>query len=273
MPPGHGVHTPAPARLYVPPPHIAAVALVLPDTHAYPAVQLPEHMLSTAPAEPHVPAVHGPEHADDVTPAVDPKRPAGHGVQTTAPARLYFPAPHIAAVALVLPDTHAYPALQLPLHAADASADVAPYSPAGHAVHTLALALEYHPGVHATAVTLVVPVAHAYPAKHGPTHWLVIWPDTLPYRPPLHSPLQLAVVRPVELPNVPAGHGLHTPAPARLYRPALHTAAVALVDPDTHACPALQLPVHMASTSPAAPHVPAVHGPEHADDVTPAVDP
>ncbi len=43
---------------------------------------------------------------------------------------------------------------------------------------------------------------------------------------------------------------MHVPAPAKLYRPAGHTAAVALVDPATHAYPALQLASHNAEVKP-----------------------
>ena len=44
------VHTPAPAKLYLPRGHVNAVALTEPSTHAYPAVHDPVHVASVSPA-------------------------------------------------------------------------------------------------------------------------------------------------------------------------------------------------------------------------------
>ncbi len=91
------VHTPAPAREYLPTGHSNAVALDDPLTHAYPAAQFPVHV-ATAIA------------------AVPPYRPAGHREHDPAPTRLYRPVGHVNAVAVVDPAAHAYPAEQLPVH-------------------------------------------------------------------------------------------------------------------------------------------------------------
>ena len=50
-----------------------------------------------------------------------------------------------------------------------------------------------------------------------------------------HSPLQLALGSADVAPYRPAGHAVHTPLPDTLYCPAAHAAAVAFVDPATHA--------------------------------------
>lgn len=68
--------------------------------------------------------------------------PAGQALHTQAPAREYCPAGHTAAVALMDPATHTYPALQLPVQAGVPVAGLAPYCPAAHAVHADAPALE-----------------------------------------------------------------------------------------------------------------------------------
>ena len=51
--------------------------------------------------EPKVPAGQRPEQAGVPTAPVDPYRPMGHGMQTHAPVRLYCPAGHMDAVAVV----------------------------------------------------------------------------------------------------------------------------------------------------------------------------
>jgi hypothetical protein len=169
------------------------------------------------------------------------KVPALQLVHTPAPPTLNLPSGHISADALVDPGTQKYPAVQLPLHAADGRPAAAPYVPAGHALHTPALPMLYRPAVHIAAVALVDPATQACPA--------------------LQLPLQPALDRPAVAPYVPAGHALHTPAPPTLYRPAAHIAAVALVDPATQAYPALQLPLHSTDVRPSvAPYVPAGHG-------------
>ncbi len=82
VPAGQSVHTPAPAREYLPAGHWLAVAVVEPTAHTYPAV-------------------HGPLHAAVDRPAVEPKVPAGQSVQTLAPVREYLPATHWVTVELV----------------------------------------------------------------------------------------------------------------------------------------------------------------------------
>jgi hypothetical protein len=97
-----------------------------------------------------------------VRPGVVPKRPAGHPVHAGAPPRLNCPAGHRAAVADVDPATHAYPAVQYPVHRAEARPVVAPYVPAGHLVHAAALAVLYCPTGH--TVGDPVPPEHWEPA-------------------------------------------------------------------------------------------------------------
>ena len=48
-----------------------------------------------------------------------------------------------------------------------------PYRPAGHGVHAADPAVLNVPTGHAYDVALVEPGPQAYPAKHGPLHWLV----------------------------------------------------------------------------------------------------
>jgi len=162
-------------------------------------------------------------------------------------------------VEFVLPDGHAYPAVQFPEHAGDVSPgvdpnvptghgavhaavprpDVVPYSPALQLVHDDAPDRLYVPAGHTDAVGLVDPATHAYPVLQLPEH------D--------------ADVRPADAPCKPAGHGVHRDAPDRLYVPAGHTDAVRLVDPATHAYPALQFPLQLADVRPAdAPYRPAL---------------
>ena len=69
---------------------------------------------------------------------------------------------------LVDPAGHAYPALQLPEHPADAIAAVLPYSPAVQLVQLPAPVRLYWPARHVTAVALVDPAGHAYPAAQFP---------------------------------------------------------------------------------------------------------
>ena len=89
------------------------------------------------------------------------------------------------------------PVKQPPLHDEHAAKDVAPGSEYGaddpHTAHTPRPPALYVPGWHSTAVELVDPAGHAYPAPHGPEH--------------------VAKGRPVAPPYVPAGHELHDPAP------------------------------------------------------------
>ncbi len=53
-----------------------------------------------------------------------------------------------------------------------------------------------------------------------------------------HVPLQLAFVRPATPPNVPGGHRVHPPAPARLYCPAGQSTKLLEEVPGGHAYPA-----------------------------------
>lgn len=67
--------------------------------------------------EPKVPAGQRPVQAGEPTAAVDPYRPMGHGMQTHAPVRLYCPAGHMDAVAVVDWEGQMKPAVQLPVQA------------------------------------------------------------------------------------------------------------------------------------------------------------
>ena len=70
--------------------------------------------------------------------------------------------------------------------------------------------------------------------------------------------MHAALDKPAVLPYRPALQLLQAPAPLKLYWPALHTEAVELVDPATHAYPAVHSPLHDALVSPdVAPNVPA----------------
>jgi hypothetical protein len=87
------------------------------------------------------------------------------------------------------PAGQALPALQVPEHAAATCAVAEPYRPAGQLVHTAAPASEYCPAGHTATVALVDRGPQAYPALHA------------------SGPLQKAVDRPVDEPNVPPGQG------------------------------------------------------------------
>ena len=139
---GHTEHRSAPGPLYVPMGHLTAVAEVLPAGHVYPAEQLPVQV-------------------DTFMTVVDPKDPAGQGVQAPAAAREYVPAAHQTDVAETLPAGHANPAVQLPEQVDVFKPVVDPKEPAGQGVHTEAPASEYVPALHFTVVELVLPAAHA----------------------------------------------------------------------------------------------------------------
>ena len=136
-----------------------------------------------------------------------------------APAKLYWPAGHGAAVALVEPVEHAYPAVHWPLHAAVPTAAVAPYRPAAHILHAPAPAKLYWPAGHAAAVELVDPAAHAYPAVQLPLHAGDVSPVVAPKVPAGHGPVQEEVVSAAVLPYRPAGQLAHAEAPRRLNVP------------------------------------------------------
>jgi hypothetical protein len=63
----------------------------------------------------------------------------------------------------------------------------------------------------------------------------LVSPVALPYRPAAHCPLHVATLRPAVAPYVPGGQSVHDADPGREYLPAGHRAAVADVDPATHA--------------------------------------
>jgi hypothetical protein len=94
----------------------------------------------------------------------------------------------------------------------------------------------------------------------SPEQVVSVSPLVSPKRPAGHKPLQLAVGREVALPNLPAEHRLHTPAPPKLYCPALHAAAVALVLPVGQAYPAVHVPLQEGYVRDVdAPHLPGLH--------------
>ncbi len=111
-----------------------------------------------------------PEQVDVFKLVVDPKDPAGQGVQAPAPAREYVPAPHLTDVALVLPAGQACPAMQLPEQAGEEAARDIPYVPAGHGLHSPAPAELYRPTGHTAAVAVMDPAGQAKPAEHAPVH-------------------------------------------------------------------------------------------------------
>ena len=130
---------------------------------------------------------------------------------------LYCPAGHTTAVALVDPGGHAYPAAQPPLHAADGRAPVDPKVPPGQATQAPNPGRLYVPATHATAVGLVEPAGHAYPALQLPVHAAAdVKPAVKLYRPAAHAPLHDAFVQASLSPNRPAGHALQLPAPPTL---------------------------------------------------------
>ena len=126
-PAGHTAQAPEPSGLYCPGPHPAATGLVEPRAHANPGEHVPLHVGEDRPGVlPKVPGGHGAEQVDEVKPCVAPYRPIAQGVQIPAPGREYLPAGHRDAVETVDPATHAYPAVQLPLHVATAMPGMEP---------------------------------------------------------------------------------------------------------------------------------------------------
>ncbi len=220
LPPGHGSHAPAPARLYVPAGHWTAVADVLPAGHAYPAVQFPLHADVDRPdAEPNVPAGQAAVQLALAIRGNAPYRPAAHKVHNPAPERLYRPAGH--GDSTVDPAGHAYPAVQFPLHADVFIAAVAPNCPTAQAVHVDAPALLNCPAAQVDTVAFVDLAGHVYPAVQFP----------------LHADVFIAAVAP----KSPAAQTVQTcwpeesiTKPAMLKVPAGHFDTVALVDPAGH---------------------------------------
>jgi hypothetical protein len=191
--------------------------------------------------------------------------PALQLVHTPAPPTLNFPTRHTTAVELVDPVTQKYPAVQLPLHAADGRPAVAPYVPAGHALHNPAPLKLYWPTTHITAVAFVDPATQACPALQLPLHPALDRPAVAPYVPAGHGAVQEADARAGVAPYRPALQFVHTPDPATLYLPVGHTDAVGDVDPATQKYPALQLPLQpavvMPDTPPYRPALQFVHTP------------
>ena len=267
VPAGHIEHDPDPDGANLPTGHWDAVADTDPATHAYPAEHSPLHPAVVRPVLlPYTPAGHCAVHDAFVRPDVDPYRPTAHALHTPAPALLYCPAGHTAAVALVDPAAHAYPATQLPEHPAVPSPAVDPYSPAAHGVHVPDPPTLYLPATQIEAVGLVDPAAHAYPALQFPLHAGVVRPEVAPYVPAGHAPVHPAVDSPDDAPYRPAAHTLHDPDPLKLYHPAPHTIAVAEVLPAGHAYPAVQFPEHdafgMPPTLPYRPAEQSTHTPD-----------
>ncbi len=92
-------------------------------------------------------------------------------MQVAAAAREYWPAAHCAAVGEVLPTAQAYPAVQLPEHAAEGKPVAAPYVPPGHRVHATA------------------PPRLNCPAAHASVHVALVSRAVDPYRPAAHCHL------------------------------------------------------------------------------------
>jgi hypothetical protein len=80
--------------------------------------------------------------------AVAPYSPGTQSVQAPAPASAYLPDGHWAAVEVVDPAGHAYPAAQFPVQVAVVSPAVDPNVPAGQSVQAPAPASEYLPATH-----------------------------------------------------------------------------------------------------------------------------
>jgi hypothetical protein len=144
--------------------------------------------------------------------------------------------PEQAAVAAPIAEPYV-PAGQTAVHDADDKPSVEPYSPALQSVQLSAPPTLYLPKGHMNAVEFTEPMPHLYPALHTPEH--------------------VALDNPVVEPYSPAAQLVHDPAPAKLYVPSEHMAAVELVDPAAQLYPAVHTPVHVAVMRPAlAPYVP-----------------
>jgi hypothetical protein len=193
--------------------------------------------------------------------------PAGHSVQTAAPAREYCPATHWVAVADVDPTGQEYPAVHAPLHVDDVRPADDPYDPAAHGpVQPDAATPTEDPkrpaghAVHAALAVLLlnVPMGHCVqadaPAKlNEPAGQADTVGEVDPagqVYPAVHWPEQAPDGRPVAAPKVPAGHSVQAPAPAREYCPATHWVAVAEVDPAGQAYPAVHAPLHVDDVRP-----------------------
>jgi hypothetical protein len=210
VPSGHTVHVKAPAMLYWPAGHITTEALVDPKGHLKPAGQTPVQL-------------------DVGMDEVLPYLPPGQSEHTAAPTRLYWPAGQVDAVALADPAGHAYPAVQAPLHTEDDRPATSPNLPPEQGMHDAADRLYWPAGQ--IEVLVVDPEGHAYPAVQTPLHIDDDKPAVPPNLPAGHS---VHDDKPAVPPNLPAGHSVHDDAADRLYCPAAHMSAVALVDPAGH---------------------------------------
>lgn len=119
------------------------------------------------------------------------------------------------------------------------------------------------PGPHNTAVALVEPAGHAYPAVHSPEQAAEVSPGVAPYTPPGHSPEHDALYSPGLAPYDPTEQLLQlTPV---LYVPTGHEDELALMLPAGHTNPTVHWPEQFAFVSPvAAPYKPvgqSVHAP------------
>lgn len=103
--------------LYDPARHADEVEFVLPAGHTYPALHGPEHVEEVRPVvAPYRPAGQSAVHVEFGSLTVSPYFPAGHGVHSPSPPGLNVPGPQLTAVAFVDPTGHAYPALHGPVH-------------------------------------------------------------------------------------------------------------------------------------------------------------
>lgn len=132
-PPGQAVQALAPLSEYRPAPHRKVVAFVDPAGQAYPAIHDPSQDAVVRPAEdPNRPAEQRLVHAADVNLVEPPYSPAAQTTHASHPDREYRPGPHAAAVALVDPAAHSYPALQLAVHDDIPRPVIEPNRPASH---------------------------------------------------------------------------------------------------------------------------------------------
>jgi hypothetical protein len=119
---------------------------------------------------------------------------------------------------------------------------VDPYRPAAQSLHTPDPDTLYFPTAHTAAVADTDACTQKYPA--------------------LQLPLHPTLDRPLVAPYSPAAQSTHAPHPDSEYRPGGHMDAVALVDPATHAYPAVQLAVQLDTDRPDTdPYRPVSQGP------------
>jgi hypothetical protein len=181
-PAGHSVHSAAPAKLYCPAGHANCVDAVEPTGQEYPAVQFPVHI-------------------GDGLAVVAPKVPARHGVHALTPLTLYVPAGQAIAVDDADPAVHAYPAVQMPLHAADNRPDADPNLPAGQgAVQAAVVSPAMSPYLPAgQSVQSAAPVRLYWPAGHRAHDGCKMLPPYKPAGQGLHGSQPF-------VPTLPMGH-------------------------------------------------------------------